>query len=185
MGRLSTVDLERNKALGSEMSFIIILEVSPRYSVEPCLDAPALTLDNNRIPFLPAEEFSPPQGKSCGSLSAVPGCELPGKEPPATSFVINSSGVGSLLVIVVFTLVSIDSPRLVSLLRAELTSRIAGAIDELELERQNKVAIDLFCAKEGVTSNIFPIANNSAVFDLVFAGSSSLSPTRQGLAVKE
>ena len=59
----STVDLEGNKALGSEMSFIIILEVSPRYSVEPCLDAPAVTLDNDRIPFLPAEEFSPPQGK--------------------------------------------------------------------------------------------------------------------------
>ena len=63
MGRLSTVDLESNKALGSEMSFIIILEVSPRYSVEPCLDAPAVTLDNDRIPFLPAEEFSPSQGK--------------------------------------------------------------------------------------------------------------------------
>jgi 4'-phosphopantetheinyl transferase EntD len=71
------------------------------------------------------------------------------------------------------------------LLRAELTSRIAGAIDELELERQNEVAIDLFSAKESVTSNIFPVANNSAVFDLVFAGSSSLSPACQGLAVEE
>ena len=63
MGRSSAVDLESDKALGSEVSFIIILEVSPRYSVEPCLDAPAVTLDNDRIPFLPAEELSPPQGK--------------------------------------------------------------------------------------------------------------------------
>ena len=62
-----------------------------------------------------------------------------------------------------FTLVSKDLSRLVSLLRAELTSRIAGAIDELKLERQNEVAINLFSAKEGVTSNIFPVANNSAV----------------------
>ena len=65
---------------------------------------------------------------------AVIGRELPWKEPAATSFVVNSSGVGSPGVIVVLTLVSEDPSITISLLRAKLTPRIAGTIDELKLE---------------------------------------------------
>ena len=63
MGRFSAVDLQSNKSLRSEMSIITILEVRPRYSVEPRLDAPSVTLYHDCIPFLPPEYFFSSQGK--------------------------------------------------------------------------------------------------------------------------
>ena len=182
MRGFSSVDLQSNEALGSEMIVILLFEISPGYSVEPCLDSSAITFDDDCIPVLPAKELSPPDGEGCGG---IPSCELAGEEPPATRFLVDSGSVGAFVVIVVLTLVSKYSSSFVALLRAELAARISGAIHELKLEGEDEVAIGLVRAKECISPDVFPMSDNSAICHLVFCSSPSFSPTGQGPSIKE
>ena len=179
------MNLQANEALRSEMFFVGIPEVGPRYPIKPSLDVIATALDDNGIPVIPFEallsagsEFLP------GLLSRLRG-KLSGEEPAAPGLIVNARGIRAVPVVVMFALVAEDPALAIALLGTELAPGIAGGISELELEDKDEVPVVLFGAQEGIAANVPAVAHDGSVFHLVFSGSTSLAPTVQAPAIEE
>ncbi len=179
------MNLQADEALRSEMFFVSIPEVGPRYSIKPGLDVIAIALDDNGVPVLPFEALL-----SAGSefllrlLSSLRG-KLSGEEPAASGLIVDARGIGAVPVVVMFALVAEDPALAIALLGTELAPGIAGGISELELEDEDEVPVVLFGAQEGIAANVPAVAHDGSVFHLVFSGSTSLAPTVQAPAIEE